>query len=73
MRRHLVTLGRAAESGALHGLCRTLKDWEQRLDTLEADGLLERMERWSRRAPPLRTSSGRTQSRCGTPPRWPLR
>ena len=45
MRRHLVTLERERENlERSMELCRTLKDWEQRLDTLEADGLLERME-----------------------------
>lgn len=49
MRRHLVTLEREAENlERSMELCRTLKDWEQRLDTLEADGLLERMEEMER-------------------------
>ena len=49
MRRHLVTLERERENlERSMELCRTLKDWEQRLDTLEADGLLERMEEMER-------------------------
>ena len=49
MRRHLVTLERERENlERSMEMCRTLKDWEQRLDTLEADGLLERMEEMER-------------------------
>ena len=49
MRRHLVTLERERQNlERSMELCRTLKDWEQRLDTLEADGLLERMEEMER-------------------------
>ena len=45
MRRHLVSLERERQNlERSMELCRTLKDWEQRLEALEADGLLERME-----------------------------
>lgn len=49
MRRHLVTLERERQNlERSMELCRTLKDWEQRLEDLEADGLLEEMEKMER-------------------------
>lgn len=49
MRRHLVTLERERQNlERSMELCRTLKDWEHRLEDLEADGLLEEMEKMER-------------------------
>ncbi len=49
MRRHLVTLERERKNlERSMELCRTLKDWEQRLEDLEVDGLLEKMEKMER-------------------------
>ena len=75
MRRHLVTLERERENlERSMELCRTLKDWEQRLDTLEAG--------WPSGADggdgagghhPLGQAAGGMQGQCGMPPPWPLR
>lgn len=74
MRRHLVTLERERENlersmGAVPHLRIGNSAWTPWRRMAFWSG----WRRWSGRAPPLRTSSGRMQGQCGMPPPWPLR